>query len=893
MTTRGSDPGFGPQPQKLAPNSQESEEAVLGSILINPEVLPELLAFLRAEDFYFLDHRFLWEAIVALHERGDQIDTVTLVEEMRYHKDRDGQPYLDKIGGPAKITYLINSTPTHIHVETYARLVERLAVRRRLLDAASAIAKAALDDENELEEVIDRAEKSLFAVTEQRLRQDVVPMSVAVREYFERMEQLYEHRDEPMGLPTGFTDLDKLLGGLQRSDLIIVAARPGVGKTSFMLSIALNAARARNTDVRVVIFSLEMSREQLLQRFFSAETGINSQKLRLGDLDDNQWDHFIEATSRLDKLHIYIDDTPAITVQAMRTKCRRLQQEFGLDLIICDYLQLMGSGAKNENRVQEISFISRGLKEIARELNVPLLTAAQLSRAVEQRSDKRPQLSDLRESGCLVGDTLVYLPDTGEYVPIRSLEGTSGFRVSSLNERTMKLEMCEVTHAFFTGFKPVFRVTTALGREIRATANHKFLTMSGWKRLDELQVGEHVALPRILNSSASQTMSDAHLALLGHLLGDGCTLPTHALQYTTREVDLAETVVNLALEVFPDQIAPRIKREREWYQVYFPPTKHLTHGVRNPIAAWLDSINIWGRRSHEKFIPDMVFCQPNSAVGVFLRHLWSTDGCIRVNLPSYPSVYYASSSPQLATGVQRLLLRLGINATIKRISQAGKGRDQYHVHVRGQDDLQRFINYVGAVGEYKNAGLSLVDYYLSTHPANTNRDIIPNTVWRTYTVPAMKVVGMTARQMQAKLGNAYCGTGLYKRNISRERAIRLAAVVQSEDIHRLAMSDVYWDAIQTIHADGSAEVFDLTVPAHSNFVAADFIVHNSIEQDADIVMFIYRDELYNQNTETPNQAEILISKHRNGPTGIINLYFQRELTQFKNMQKSNVNLANY
>jgi replicative DNA helicase len=184
-----------------------------------------------------------------------------------------------------------------------------------------------------------------------------------------------------------------------------VAARPGVGKTSFMLSIALNSARAREQGVRVAIFSLEMSREQLLQRFFSAETGINSQKLRLGDLDELQWERFIEATGRLDKLRIFIDDTPAITVQAMRTKCRRLQQEYGLDLIIVDYLQLMGSGVQNENRVQEISFISRGLKELARELNVPVLTAAQLSRAVEQRSDKRPQLSDLRESGALEQDS--------------------------------------------------------------------------------------------------------------------------------------------------------------------------------------------------------------------------------------------------------------------------------------------------------------------------------------------------------------------------------------------------------------------------------------------------------------------------------------------------------
>ena len=395
---------YTPPAQKLAPNSQESEEAVLGSILINPDVLPELLAFLREDDFYFMHHRFVWESLLALHERGESIDTLTVVEDLRYRRDRDGQSYLDKLGGSSFITYLINNTPTHIHIETYARMVERLAVRRRLLDAASGVAKVALADDLELEEVIDRAEKTLFAVTERRLRQDVVPMGAAVRDYLNRMEELYERRDDPLGLPTGFIDLDKLLGGLQKSDLNIVAARPGVGKTSFMLSIALNAARARQNGVRVAIFSLEMSREQLMQRFFSAETGINSQRLRIGDLDEPQWDRFVEATARLDKLRIFIDDTPAITVRDMQTKCRRLQQEYGLDLVIVDYLQLMSAGVKTENRVQEISFISRNLKEIARELNVPVLVAAQLNRNLENRADKRPQLSDLRESGSIEND---------------------------------------------------------------------------------------------------------------------------------------------------------------------------------------------------------------------------------------------------------------------------------------------------------------------------------------------------------------------------------------------------------------------------------------------------------------------------------------------------------
>jgi len=385
----------------MAPHSVEAEEAVLGSVLLNSDSLFEVASFLQPDDFFIVRNSWVWEAILRLHERNEQIDYVTVVEELRQ------QGRLDDIGGAAYITYLINHTPASIYAEAYGRIVERAAIRRRLLSAASEIAQLAHEESADINEVIDRAEASLFSVTERRLRKEIVPINIAISEYYDRIEHLYEHRGEPLGVPSGFVDLDRLLGGLQKSDLIIVAGRPGMGKTSWLLSVALNAARAR---ARVAIFSMEMSNEQIVQRLISSETGISTQNLRLGKLDEREWTLFVEATGSLSNVRIFLDDTPAQSPIQMRTKCRRLYSEHGLDLIIIDYLQLMNSGTgRVENRVQEISFISRQLKQLARELNVPVLAAAQLSRAVEQRQDKRPQLSDLRESGSIEQDADVVM----------------------------------------------------------------------------------------------------------------------------------------------------------------------------------------------------------------------------------------------------------------------------------------------------------------------------------------------------------------------------------------------------------------------------------------------------------------------------------------------------
>jgi replicative DNA helicase len=383
-------------PDKMVPHNIEAEQAVLGALLIDPDAIFRVNTFLRADDFYVERHRWLYDSILALHDRGEAVDFVTLCDELERREQ------LAELGGAAYITWLIDATPTALNVEHYGRIVERTSTLRRLIGAAGEIAALAYEDNDDVDEVVDRAEQILFGVSQQRITRDIVPIRDVVSEYYDRVNYLYEHKGETIGVPTGFRQVDKLLGGLQNSDLIIVAARPGMGKTSLLLSFALNAARKYNQ--RVAIFSLEMSAEQLVQRLISAETGIDSQRLRIGNLREEEWPNFIQATGALSDTMIFIDDTPSISSMQVRTKARRLYAEYGLDMIVIDYLQLMQGDRRTENRVQEISFLSRTLKGLARELNIPVVVASQLSRAVEQRNDKRPMLSDLRESGSIEQD---------------------------------------------------------------------------------------------------------------------------------------------------------------------------------------------------------------------------------------------------------------------------------------------------------------------------------------------------------------------------------------------------------------------------------------------------------------------------------------------------------
>jgi replicative DNA helicase len=387
--------------ERLPPQSVEAEEALLGAILIDPDAIIRVATIIQPEDFYREKNGWIYESALALHERREPIDFLTICDELERRQQ------LDEVGGAALITALINAVPTSIHAEHYARIIERSATRRRLIDAAGQIAALAYQEADDVDEVVDRAEQVLFGVSERRVSRELVPVRQVLSEYYDRIEYLTRHQDEMLGIPTGFTDIDKILGGMQRSDLIILAARPSVGKTSLALSFAQNATKKYKQ--RVAFFSLEMSSEQLVQRLISAETGIDSQRLRRGNLTEDQWQKFMTAYNNLSQALLFVDDTPSISALELRTKARRLHAETGIDLIAIDYLQLMQGDFRSENRVQEISSISRALKALARELNVPILALSQLSRGVESRTDKRPILSDLRESGALEQDADVVM----------------------------------------------------------------------------------------------------------------------------------------------------------------------------------------------------------------------------------------------------------------------------------------------------------------------------------------------------------------------------------------------------------------------------------------------------------------------------------------------------
>ena len=384
-------------PERVPPQNIEAEQAVLGAMLIKKEAIVEAQEILRPDDFYREAHRVVFEAMTALSAEDEPVDIVTLVERLKKTEK------LEKVGGITFVTAVANAVPTAANVVHHAKIVREKAELRALIDAATEIAGAAYEDVDSVENIMDSAEKKILSIAGSRAGNGFEPMKSILLRTFERINVLYDSKGGITGLATGFRDLDKLTSGLQPSDLILVAARPSMGKTAFTLNIATYAGIH---GARVAFFSLEMSKEQLVQRMLCAEGGIDSQKLRTGQLGDEEWNKLVMTSDKLNRAPIYIDDTAGITVMELRSKARRLQAEHGLDLIVIDYLQLMqGRGGKgSESRQQEISEISRSLKALARELSVPVVALSQLSRSVESRQIKRPMLSDLRESGSLEQD---------------------------------------------------------------------------------------------------------------------------------------------------------------------------------------------------------------------------------------------------------------------------------------------------------------------------------------------------------------------------------------------------------------------------------------------------------------------------------------------------------
>ena len=382
---------------RIPPQSLEAEQSVLGSMLIDKEVVPVVMEILKSEDFYRPDHKEIYDVIIELFDRAQPIDLITVSERLKLHGK------LDLVGGLEYLTNIATEVPTTANVKHYAKIVEEKALLRKLIKASSDIVDLGYNASEEVSFILDKAEQNIFDILQKRSSQGFVPIKDVLVDTFNKLEELYNNSGNITGIPTGFADLDFKTSGLHNSDLILIAARPAMGKTAFALNLAQNAAV--HSNVPVAVFSLEMSRDQLVNRMLCSEAMVDSNRMKTGKLEDNDWQKVAKALGPLSEAPIFIDDTPGISITEIRAKCRRLKLEHNLGLGIIDYLQLMqGSRSKSENRQQEISEISRSLKILAKEINVPVITLSQLSRAPEARTDHRPILSDLRESGAIEQD---------------------------------------------------------------------------------------------------------------------------------------------------------------------------------------------------------------------------------------------------------------------------------------------------------------------------------------------------------------------------------------------------------------------------------------------------------------------------------------------------------
>jgi replicative DNA helicase len=526
-------------PSRIPPHNLDAERAVLGAVLLEGrETLPRVIELLRPSDFYTDAHRAIYDAMLRLFERSEPVDVLTLQEELRR------TDALQFAGGPAALALLVEQASIAAHVMSYAAIVRDMAVLRELIQTSTQVITEAFDAKEDVQTLVDEAERRIFGLAERRLEGNALPVGRILKNTFEYIEQLYERKEHVTGVATGFEKLDLETSGLQPSDFIIIAGRPSMGKTAFALNIAQHVGVALRR--KVLVLSLEMSAQQLVQRMLCSEAKVDSQAVRTGYLTSGDWGRLTAAAGRLSEAGIFIDDSAALSVLEARAKARRMKAEHGLDLLVIDYLQLMRGRSSQENRQQEISEISRSLKALAKELNIPVVALSQLSRAVEARAqrDFRPQLSDLRE--CVTGDTLVVIVD-GRRVPIRDLVDTAPEVLAMAQTGTIVAAKTE--RIWRVGTRPVFTVRLANGRTIRATARHRLFSARGWMRVSALSSGDRVAIARILPAPlAPSQWPDRRVARLGRFTGDGSYLNGQPLRYTTSSEANSRVVADTARE---------------------------------------------------------------------------------------------------------------------------------------------------------------------------------------------------------------------------------------------------------------------------------------------------------------------------------------------------------
>jgi replicative DNA helicase len=609
-----------------------------------------------------------------------------------------------------------------------------------------------------------------------------------------------------------------------------------------------------------------MSAEQLVSRLLCSEARVDAHRLRTGYLNREEWARLADALRRLTETQIYIDDTAGVGVLEMRAKTRRLKAERGLDMLIIDYLQLMSGRGRIESRQQEVSQISRDLKGLAKELDVPVIALSQLSRAPEQRSEHKPQLSDLRE--CVAGNTLLIDAETGLLVPINKLE--AGRQILALGEK-QKISAFTVDDVWSTGRKPIYDVRTRTNRSIRATANHPFLTPYGWKRLEELQRDDLVATTLRLPFHGEEKNERADLCrFLGYMTGDGTSLRHREVGFISADEKVFADVKHLVTKHFPEV---KIRQKRSPYFDCNFVRKYVNGYGKpggNPLREWLKQVGAFGKRDSEKRVPEWVLEAGLVGAREFLAGYFATDGCVQLRhkgAVGRVDIRFDTTSRLLAEDVRHLLLRLGIASTISNVYKSKKAtKPIYRISIVGAENMGLFARTVPVIGA-KAILIKEAERILRT---------------RAITNPGLLAL---PRELSAYLHSIAPGWRDQGKKMRRETCSRWAEKLEDRMLEEWGNSDLLWEGVADIVPSGEDEVFDISVRGAHNFIGNGIIAHNSgaIEQDADVVCFIYREEVYNQNEENRGKAELIVAKQRNGPTGAVEIAFLKEFTRFENM----------
>ncbi len=1182
-----SPPAAEPPPDRTPPQDVAAEQSVLGAMLLSKDAVADVVEVIRQADFYRPAHQAIFGAVTDLFTKGEPADAITVAAALMENGE------LTRVGGPAYLHTLVASVPTAANASYYAGIVRDTAIRRRLVEAGTRIAQVAYAGEGEVDMMVDRAQAEVFDVTSLRTSEDYLPLAEIMDGAVAEIEGIASRGGEMVGVPTGFIDLDRLTNGLHAGQLVIVAARPAIGKAlaldtpiptpsgwstmadlqvgqhvlgpdgrptrivaatdvmtdrrchrvefsdgtgmvadadhqwqvhlpgspdpqirttaellagmsdrdhstlprlpqvaamrlpatdlpldpyalgvwlaatdrrtpvadpeilmwlegmnltpatlgqwaqeagmtpgGFVPPAYLRAAEgqrrsllaglldvagdvdaagavvidtesrplaqglyellgtlgisgalasgpphgsratvrvtftcdeavfrlhhkdsrhkelwatyaigpaqqrfltaitpvptvpvrcievdndshlylagrgmvpthnstlgldiARSASVKhglaSVIFSLEMSRNEIVMRLLSAEAQVPLSNMRSGKMHDPEWRKIATRQGVLHEAPLFVDDSPNMTMTEIRAKCRRLKQRHDLRLVIVDYMQLMTSGKKVESRQQEVSEFSRSLKLLAKELNVPVIAISQLNRGPETRNDKKPMLSDLRESGCLTAATRVLRADTGAEVTLGELvaSGARDVPVWSLDD-SLRYRRSTLTHVFATGHREVFRITTASGRAVEATANHPLLTHDGWRPAGELTPGTRIGVPRHVPAPRDVAcLNSDELIVMAHLVGSGSLLSHGPLTYRSGCPLNLETVAEAVVRRF-GVLAGRAEE-----------------GVLNLSPAWgkTDVVREWCEGmlppGRGLAVPEQVFAAPKDQVALFLRHLWATEG----RISQHPAgtvgvVYFRTTSRRLADDVARLLLRFGVTARVT--TQGSPDRPVYCTAITDPADQKVFLRRIGGTGALSRPALDLLRSLQARQPGPAAPPPSPEEdrdgdLWqevRRVLAEAElsddeRVAQRAAIALDERITHPEMDDQIVLPESPARHLQRVATVLDSGDLELVATNDLLWDEVVDLEYIGTQDVYDATVLGGHNFIADGVAVHNSLEQDADMVVLIHREDAYDKDSSRIGEADLIVAKHRNGPTDTITVAFQGHYSRFVDMAR--------